>query len=271
MRYELVKLSNGQNQCKSIGLLLLLSLTAIFVINKIFNNFEHFETSKNKPLKTTNKTNNKLFIEPILSSYNIGTCSKNCCATQWPVPIDLAERSGVKKSDVGFGKKYTASNLTCNNGVRDTGCVCLTDGTKKLLGNRGYVKSLPQGNGLLGQDYRVSAFKIMEDKVQPAKVLGQTEELTGRKSDSLSLSGKTVNKYDRKLDSYRSVSEAKELSEKYAMPINTNMIEINNVAINNALIGSNISGNSISKSSDLDRFMSERLGMNTQGVFANRK
>lgn len=270
MRYELVKISNGQNQCKSIGLLLILSFTAIFIINKMFNNFEHFETSKNKPVNKTNKTN-KLFIEPILSSYNIGTCSKNCCATQWPVPIDLAERSGVKKSDVGPGKKYKASNLTCNNGVRDTGCVCLTDGTKKLLGNRGYVKELPQGNGLLGQDYRISAFKIMEDKVQPAKVLGQTEELTGRKSDSLSLSGKTVNKYDRKLDSYRSVSEARELSEKYAMPINTNMIEFDNVAINNALVGSNISGNNISTSSDLDRFMSERLGMNTQGVFANRK
>jgi hypothetical protein len=111
----------------------------------------------------------------------------------------------------------------------------------------------------------------MEDKVQPAKVLGQTEELTGRKSDSLSLSGKTVNKYDRKIDSYRSVSEARELSEKYAMPINTNMIDFDNVAINNALMGSNISGNNISKTSDLDRFMSERLGMNTQGVFASRK
>jgi hypothetical protein len=269
MAYELVKISNSQNECKSVWIVLILSLCAFLFINNLFTKREHFTLNKNNKLKTNTKSDKKIFIEPILSSYNIGTCSKNCCATQWPVPIDFTERSGVKKSDVGYGKKYTASNLTCNNGVRNTGCVCLTDKTKKLLGNRGYVKELPQGNGLLNQDYRVSAFKIMEDKVQPAKVLGQTEELTGRKSDSLSLSGKNINRHDTKLDRYRSVSEAKELSEKYAMPINTNMIAFDNIAINNALIeSSNISGNHVS---DLDRFMSDRLGMNTQGVSVNRK
>ena len=276
MAYELVKISNPQNlskQCKSIWLVLILSFCAFLFINMMFRKLEHFDMNSPNKTNKTNKTNkinkgNKLFIEPLLRSYNLGTCSKNCCGTQWPVPVDLTEKSKVRKSDVGFGKKFMTSNLTCNNGVNDKGCVCLTPLTKKILGNRGYVKSLPEGNGLLNQDYRKSAFKIMEDKVQPAKVLGQTEELTGRKSDSDSLSGKNENKYERRINSLRSVSESKELAEKYSMPINTNMISFDNIAINDNLVKSNISGN---QASNLSHFMSERLGMNTQGVSVNRK
>lgn len=273
MTYQLVKIVNPEKECKSFAIVLILSFCVFLLLNKVLTRFEYFDQSKlinkNKDKnKDKNKNKNKNLIKPILSSYNIGKCSKNCCATQWPVPIDLMEKSKIKKSDVGPGKKYSTSNLTCNNGVINTGCVCLGNESKNLFGNRGYVKSLPQGNGLLDQDYRKSAFKIMEDKVQPAKVLGQTEELTGRKSDSDSLHGKNINKFDIRLDSYRSVSDAKELAKNYSMSINNNMISFDNVAINNSLNQSNISSNEIS---DLNIFMKDRLGMNTQNTSVSRK
>lgn len=263
MAYELVKISNNKN--KIYWTILILSFCVFIFVTFIFKDSENFD-NKSKDINK-NKNKNK-YIEPLLSSYNIGTCSKNCCATQWPTPVDVTERSGVNMKDVGPGRKFTASNLTCNNGVKDTGCVCLTDGTRKLLGNRGYVKDLPKGNGLLNQDYRKSAFKIMEDKVQPAKVLGQTEELTGKKTDIIYISGKNENKFDNKVDKYRTIAEAKELEKNYSMPINTNMITIDNDLINHALFNSNISGNELS---DLETLLNQRLGLNTQNVFVDRK
>lgn len=43
-------------------------------------------------------------------------CSKNCCATEWKK--DNVVNDGVD------GTKYQASNLNCNDGSRDTGCIC---------------------------------------------------------------------------------------------------------------------------------------------------
>ena len=43
-------------------------------------------------------------------------CSKNCCFTGW--------KNDVEVNDGVDGSKYTASNLTCNDGNRNTGCVC---------------------------------------------------------------------------------------------------------------------------------------------------
>ena len=39
--------------------------------------------------------------------------------------------------------------MTCNNGVINTGCVCISDETKKMFNNRGFVKEVPMSNGLL--------------------------------------------------------------------------------------------------------------------------
>jgi hypothetical protein len=91
-------------------------------------------------------------------SYTLGVCSKNCCSTQWKTHIDVTEGSKVKSTDVGPGKKYLTSNMTCNNGVINTGCVCISDETKKMFNNRGFVKEVPMSNGLLDADYTISPF-----------------------------------------------------------------------------------------------------------------
>ena len=91
-------------------------------------------------------------------SYTLGVCSKNCCSTQWKTPIDVTERSKVKSIDVGPGKTYLTSNMTCNNGIIDTGCVCISDETKKMFNNRGFVKEVPMSNGLLDADHTISPF-----------------------------------------------------------------------------------------------------------------
>lgn len=162
-------------------------------------------------------------------TYNLGVCSKNCCATQWPVPIDLKERSGVKLKNVGKGRMYSTSNLMCNNGVTNTGCVCLTQESKQILNKRGFVHNIPTGNGILEADNKPSAFKIMEDSVsKPINVLGQTTELIGDSSKQTILSGRYENKFDKRTDKFKIIESDKELAKKISMPINNNMIDFNN-------------------------------------------
>jgi hypothetical protein len=287
MPYELVKIPN--QQCKTFWMVLILCFCVIAVLNKFHNSYsEHFneknskskiskssKTSKRSKKSKSSTISTKLKYSlpkykkselPYSKSYNLGYCSKNCCATQWPVPINLTENSRINPRLIG--KKYFRSNLTCNNGVIDTGCVCLTDGSKKLLGNRGYVKNLPLGNGLLEQDNRTSAFKIMEDKVpRPVNVFGQTTELTGESKPKYT-SGKLSSRFDSRVDKYRSIESEKEIAKQFSMPINNNMISFDNDAINKALYNSNISGNTLSPT---ERLMSNPLGIRTQSLSINRK
>ena len=287
MPYVLVK--NTNNQIQYFWIILFIFFGGMFFYNRRNRNEDFTNQSKSanfKPTKSesvnSNITNSKItnsrtiakskysYVDPLLKSYNLGTCSKNCCATQWPVPIDLTERSGVKKIDIGRGRKFRASNLTCNNGVINTGCLCLTPESENVLSNRGYVKNLPQGNGLLNQDNRKSAFKVMEEeKLKKPAVLGQTTELTGDPNKSTDLSGKYVNKYDNRIDRYRSVDSDIELSKQFNMPINTNIINIDHQAINNALVGTNISGNEIV--SEVDNFLARPLGTDTKNIIVSRK
>jgi hypothetical protein len=299
MPYELVKIPN--QQCKTFWMVLIIFFFVLATVNSI-NRFhkEHFDlkqkskkskstksksskskstkskSSKSKSSKSTksnqNKSNqiksksNQIKSKSNEKSYNLGVCSKNCCATQWPVPINLTERSRIDPRLIG--SKYFRSNLTCNNGVINTGCVCLTSKSKKLLGNRGYVKDLPMGNGLLEQDNRKSAFKIMEDKVpRPVNVLGQTTELTGESKPKIT-SGKFSSRFDSRTDRYRSIESEKELVKYFSMPIDNNMISFDNDAINKSLMGSNISGNSLSPT---ERLMSNPLGIRTKSLSVNRK
>lgn len=283
MPYVLVK--NTNNQAQYYWIILLMFFGGMFFYNRINSN-EDFanKSAQTKSRQTTRSdlTNSRQkaksrysYVDPLLKSYNLGTCSKNCCATQWAVPIDLTERSGVKKIDVGRGRKFRASNLTCNNGVINTGCLCLTAESENVLANRGYVKNLPQGNGLLNQDNRKSAFKVMEEeKLRKPAVLGQTTELTGvprvaGQTDLNTLSGKYVNKYDSRIDRYRSVESDIEISKQFNMPINTNIINIDHQAINNSLVGTNISGNEIV--SEVDKLIAKPLGSDTKNIIVSRK
>jgi hypothetical protein len=272
MPYVLVKTTN--NQIKYFWMILFVFCSGLFIYNRIGHNesFDNKNTDSSDQKAKKTKLNTRTiakskyaYIDPLLKSYNLGTCSKNCCATQWTVPIDLTERSGVNKRDVGKGRKFRASNLTCNNGVINTGCLCLTAESENVLSNRGYVKDLPQGNGLLNQDNRKSAFKVMEEeKLRKPTVLGQTTELTGVPGEDISMSGRQINKYDSRMDRYRSVESDIELSKQFSMPINTNIISIDHQSINDALVGSNISGNELN--SNVDVLLSKPLGASSSDL-----
>lgn len=191
MTYFLVKKSN--NYLNTIWIVAII-IFAIITFITMYNNKEQF--------------NNK--------NYKLGLCSKNCCSTQWNTPVNVKEKSKVDLLDIG--KTYSTSNLTCNNGIIDTGCVCLDNKSKKMLSNRGYIKNLPSGNGLLDSDNSISAFKIMDDN--KGNVMKQSKELTGEKSKILG----SKDRNERKLNSYGNINSANDLSN-YTIPINSNEIQ----------------------------------------------
>lgn len=45
-------------------------------------------------------------------------CSKKCCSTQWP---NDTNNSIDPKIDMN---EYLPTNLNCNDGIHDTGCIC---------------------------------------------------------------------------------------------------------------------------------------------------
>jgi hypothetical protein len=61
-------------------------------------------------------------------------CSKSCCSSQYPPAIDMPVDPLVCNSK----QKFVSSNYTCNNGIQDTGCVCMTEDQAELLARRGY-------------------------------------------------------------------------------------------------------------------------------------
>lgn len=60
-------------------------------------------------------------------------CSKACCSTQYPPPIDLPVDPLVCNSK----QKFVSSSYTCNNGLQDSGCVCMTEDQAELFARRG--------------------------------------------------------------------------------------------------------------------------------------
>ncbi len=61
-------------------------------------------------------------------------CSKSCCSTQYPPPIDVPVDPLVCNSK----QKFVSSSYTCNNGLQDSGCVCMTEDQAELFARRGY-------------------------------------------------------------------------------------------------------------------------------------
>ncbi len=264
MAYELVKLSNKRQETFIIVLILVVVGILLFKFMDIYP----FK-SKHQEKFTADNINNSISNDD--KSYTLGVCSKNCCTTQWPVPINLTEKSKVTPDMVGKNKKYSRSNLTCNNGVINTGCLCLTKKSRAMLENRGYVDKLPISNGLLDEDHRIGVFKIMEDKTpRPVNVLGETTELTGTKK--VMTTGKLGNKFDNRIDKFRTVQSEKELVDMFSMPVNTNIITYDNQEINDALLESNISGNEIADgSSEVDKLLARPIGFDVKDFIVDRK
>jgi hypothetical protein len=46
-------------------------------------------------------------------------CSKSCCSTQWPT----SESTQIKDPKIDMNE-YLPTNLNCNDGIHDTGCIC---------------------------------------------------------------------------------------------------------------------------------------------------
>lgn len=98
MAYKLVK----QNSNCNIILYVLLFLIAAWALTILYPKLENF----------------KMFQE---SEKNL-ICSKKCCSTTWPTPININDK---RINDTDIGTKYQASNINCNDGINDTGCVCV--------------------------------------------------------------------------------------------------------------------------------------------------
>ena len=45
-------------------------------------------------------------------------CSKKCCSTQWPNTTNNSIDPNIDMN------KYLPTNLNCNDGIHDTGCIC---------------------------------------------------------------------------------------------------------------------------------------------------
>ena len=54
-----------------------------------------------------------------MNNNDIIVCSKNCCSTQWPI----SDKIQVKDQKIDMDE-YLPTNLNCNNGINDTGCIC---------------------------------------------------------------------------------------------------------------------------------------------------
>ena len=246
MKFRLVKSSDSN--CKVFWMILILIICFCLIINNIYHhrNSEFFD--------------NKKLVDKIISNtkpdptYNLGICSKNCCATQWNIPINLTENSKVNPADIG--KKYFTSNITCNNGILNTGCLCLTPESKKLFNNNGYVKQLPMGNGLLDADNRKSVWQLNDNLIDKPAVLGQTTQLTGTKDEHNLISGLAHDK------TYRlgSVYYDQDIVKNYSIPINNNMIQWDNDKINDNLIANQIN---TTIQTPTDKLLKNPLGAST--------
>ena len=70
---------------------------------EFYNNYFHLENDTSKSISN---------IENIV-------CSKDCCSTQWPI----SEKIQLKDPKINM-EEYLPTNLNCNNGINDTGCIC---------------------------------------------------------------------------------------------------------------------------------------------------
>jgi hypothetical protein len=87
---------------------------------------------------------NKLY--SVKDSYDLKTplsksvCSQKCCGYYWKqdgIDSMFKKNDPVKWSDVGVGKKYRSSNVTCmGDGVAPPGCRCYTSNQYELLATR---------------------------------------------------------------------------------------------------------------------------------------
>ena len=84
-------------------------IISLFIFNLIYYVLFTIEIENFSDINDKNK---------ILSS--IGICSKKCCPDYYK--NDIIDNR-IKDDDIG--KKYLTTSFSCNDGVRNSGCVCL--------------------------------------------------------------------------------------------------------------------------------------------------
>ena len=101
--------------------------------------------------KTTSSAKTEKFtdinrLHSVRDAYDLKTplqnsvCSQKCCGYYWRDNMDglFKKNDPVKWEDVGVGKKYRTSNVTCmGDGVSPPGCRCYTGKQHDLLATRG--------------------------------------------------------------------------------------------------------------------------------------
>jgi hypothetical protein len=159
MPYKLIKSNRNITFCSNkIIIIISIILSILLIINICYNNYEYFDILKNK--------NNKDAV-----------CSKNCCTTQWNTNIDVTEKSNISVDEVI--KNYNKTNLTCNNGITNTGCVCISKDATDL-------KITPSKNA-------INALKLVDKKGDIQ--LMSSDELT--KQDSEEITGFNLDKFNQ--------------------------------------------------------------------------
>lgn len=106
MAYVLTK---NQQSC-NIYLYIFIFLGVIYLLNKI---------NKNKCSKEAfaDKLENVKF-----GPNNNTMCSQKCCFTGWHNNVIIKD-DNIDTKDIGT--KYLTSNFNCNNGINNTGCLCM--------------------------------------------------------------------------------------------------------------------------------------------------
>ena len=100
----------------------LILLVVLYLLYFCYNNY-YYTCDCNKyseEFKNNDNNKNKFILEKDTPmGYNMEKiiCSKECCSTQWPTSVD------IKDPNIDM-KDYLPTNLNCNDGIHDTGCVC---------------------------------------------------------------------------------------------------------------------------------------------------
>jgi hypothetical protein len=126
------------------------------------NNYENYENNKYHENK-----NNIFEVSPInlQESNNIipklGLCSKKCCPNYYKPQLPDIIDNRINSNDIGT--KYITSNISCSDGVRDIGCVCID---KDILKYRYDTKNNELKNyDFLGTDTNKQINHIPEPKI----------------------------------------------------------------------------------------------------------
>jgi len=178
MPYILVKNINNTplNNYYVYLYIILFSLLIFLIIKKYKSSYEYFANLKWSPYKESNTNLKHLSVQRLNNKNPI--CSKKCCSTQWAgnldsdIIVDPAIENSINNSikdtksipDSNLVEEPITSNLNCNNGVNDTGCVCFNQVDNKIP-----IKK------------SINALKLINQTIDPEKSIN--DNLSGYISD----------------------------------------------------------------------------------------